>query len=87
MIPTMMVFGLVFGRWWRLATVGAVVVWPTVLLVTGVYELSWNVLWPLVGAALLGLVNAAVGIAVHQGLLVLVRRLRHRYEAARDVPG
>lgn len=76
MIPTMMVFGLVLGRWWRVALAGAAFFWPTLLLVTGVLSFSRSQLGQLALAALLGLVNAAVGVAVHQVLLLLVRRLR-----------
>lgn len=76
MIPTMIVFGLVLGRWWRVALAGAAVFWPTLLLVTGVLSFSRSQLAQLALAALLGLVNAAVGVAVHQVLLLLVRRLR-----------
>lgn len=72
MIPTMILFGLVTGRWWRLALVAAAIVWPGLLLFDGVMGVSVDLL----AAALLGMVNAAVGVAVHQAVLRLVRRFR-----------
>lgn len=72
MIPTMILFGLVTGRWWRSALVGAAIVWPAVLLVDGVMGVSAGLLV----AALAGAVNAAVGVAIHQALLLLVRQVR-----------
>ena len=72
MIPTMILFGLVTGRWWRLALIAAAIVWPVLLLVDGVVGISADLL----AAALFGVVNAAVGVAVHQALLWLVRRVR-----------
>jgi len=72
MIPTMILFGLVTGRWWRLALIAAAIFWPVLLLVDGVMGISADLL----AAALFGAVNAAVGVAVHQGLLWLVRRVR-----------
>jgi len=72
MIPTMIVFGLITGRWWRLALVAAAILWPALLLVDGVMGVSAGLLV----AALLGAANAAIGVAVHQALLWLVRRLR-----------
>lgn len=72
MIPTMILFGLITGRWWRLALIAAAILWPALLLVDGVMGLSAGLL----AAALLGAANAAVGVAVHQALLWLVRRVR-----------
>jgi hypothetical protein len=72
MIPTMILFGLITGRWWRLALIAAAIFWPVLLLVDGVMGLSAGLL----AAALLGAVNAAVGVAVHQALLWLVRGVR-----------
>lgn len=76
MIPTMIVFGLIFGWWWRPTLVAAAIVWPTLLLVTGVPTLSWQLPLTLAAAAALGAVNAGVGVAVDQGILWSVRRLR-----------
>lgn len=72
MIPVMIVAGLVFGRWWKLALVSAAIAWPILLVATGVTR-SFGTLF---GAALLAAANAAVGVVVHQAALRLVRRLR-----------
>lgn len=72
MIPTMIVFGLLFGRWWRLSGAAAVIVWPLILVMTGVLGIAPR----LAGAAAFGLVNAAAGVAAHQAVLRLVRLLR-----------
>lgn len=47
MIPTLIVFGLVFGRWWRLSLAVAAVGWPAALVAGDVMELEVG----LVGAA------------------------------------
>ncbi|WP_221933017.1 hypothetical protein [Tessaracoccus rhinocerotis] len=71
----MILFGLVMGRWWRAALVSAAIVWPMLLIVTGVPEPgSW--LSTLLLGGLLAVANAAVGVAVHQALLGLVRLIR-----------
>lgn len=72
MIPTMIVFGLVFGRWWRSALVLSAVIWAALLVADGVmgFELG------LLGAALLAAANAAIGVLVHQGVLRAYRWLR-----------
>lgn len=77
MIPTMIVYGLVVGRWWKTALLTATLGWPTLLLIQGPLQsgpgfLTWSVLL----AAFLGLANAAVGVGVHQGILALIRWLR-----------
>jgi hypothetical protein len=78
MIPTMIVLGLLLGRWWALALVAGGIVWPVVLLGTGVIEPGT----PLLGAAVLGFLNAGVGALLHQGILRLVRRRRRRPDQA-----
>lgn len=56
----MIVFGLVFGRWWRSALVLSAVVWDVLMIGDGVmgFELG-----------LLGAASAATGVLVHQGVL------------------
>lgn len=78
MIPTMLLFGLLFGRWWRLALPAAAVAWPAVLLVDGTMTVEPGLL----AAAGLALVNAAAGTLVHQGALRAFRILRRRRDAA-----
>lgn len=70
MIPTMILFALILARWWRIALVAAVVVWPVVVLADGTISSAGEIL----AAALLGVANAAVGVAAHQVVLQTVRR-------------
>lgn len=72
MIPTMILFGLIFGRWWRVTLVAAALGWPLLLVVTDVAGIDSTLL----GAAALAVVNAGVGVLVHQGFLLAYRRLR-----------
>ncbi len=76
----MLLVGLVLGRWWRLALVLAIVGWPLLLVANQVVPAdgSWAVrdAGTLAGGALLAAANTAVGIAVHQALLALVRSIR-----------
>ncbi len=71
MIPTMIVFGMVFGYWWRAALIAAPFLWPLLLVELGGLGLSGVPV-----AAVLGLLNAAVGVAAIQGGLWAARRLR-----------
>lgn len=85
MIPTLILFGLVFGRWWRFSIVLAAVGWPIILVLTDVMNLEWG----LFGAAALAVVNTLVGVTVHQVVLLFVRRartLRQRPDAPNDQP-
>ncbi|MBC6457290.1 hypothetical protein [Actinomadura sp. HBU206391] len=71
MIPTMILFGLVFGRWWRASLLAAAVIWPVVLLAGDVT----TSLSTLAGGAGLAVLNTLVGVAIHQGVLSVVRSL------------
>ena len=72
MIPTVILFGLIFGGWWRTTLVAAALGWPLLLVVTDVAEFGPA----LVAAGALALLIAAVGVLVHQGVLLGSRRLR-----------
>ena len=73
MIPTMILLGLVLGRWPRVAIATAAVGWPVLLVVDGFgFEAV------LLGAAIVAAVNAAVGVLVHQGGLHLYSHFRGR---------
>ncbi|WP_405100483.1 hypothetical protein [Micromonospora sp. NBC_01412] len=72
MIPTLILFGLVFGRWWRAALAVAALGWPLLLVATGVLGVEPA----LAGASGLAVLNAAVGVVVHQSVLWLVRNHR-----------
>lgn len=72
LIPTLILFGFVFGRWWRLALVLATLGWPALLLATGVIDSGGE----FVAAAALALVNTLAGVLPHQAALWSIRRLR-----------
>ena len=74
MIPTMILLGLVLGRWPLGAIVLAALGWPVLLFATDVVALDAGLLEGAVVAA----ANAAVGVLVHQGGLHLYRRFRGR---------
>lgn len=72
MIPTLIVAGLVFGRWWKTTLAVAAIGWPVWLVAGEVMGLQAGLL----GAAALAVINTAVGVAVHQAVRRLVGRLR-----------
>ena len=69
MIPTMIVFGLLLGRWWRPTLILAALIWPAVLVADNVMDVHAGLLT----AAGLGALNAGVGILLHRAFLWLVR--------------
>ncbi|MFC0503565.1 hypothetical protein [Micromonospora costi] len=72
MIPTLILFGVVAGRWWRLALAVAALLWPVLLVATGAMGVGPELL----GAAVLAVANTAVGVLVHQGVRWAVRSVR-----------
>lgn len=72
MVPTMIIFGLIFGRWWLAALVAGAVIWPAMVVFSGAMEVELGLL----AAALFGLVNTAVGVGIHRGVLAVVRNAR-----------
>lgn len=81
MIPTMILFGLAFGRWWRTAVVVGALGWPLVLIATDVMDVEPGLL----GAAVLGMINTGLGVLVHQGAAKALGRLRHPRTLARNL--
>jgi hypothetical protein len=75
-IPSLILFGVIFGRWWRPVLATAAVGWPLVLVATNVIDLSESTM--LVGAGLFGVANAAVGVLAHHACLRAYRGFRHR---------
>jgi hypothetical protein len=72
MIPTLILWGLVSGRWWRFSVIAASVGWPVALVATEVIGVGSE----LIGAAILAAANTFVGVIVHQAALWGVRRGR-----------
>ncbi|WP_256840498.1 hypothetical protein [Ornithinimicrobium faecis] len=71
MIPTLIMFGLIFGRWWKTSLVIGSLGWPVLLVVSGI-DLSGQQTLEAIG---LGLLNTLVGIVVHQVILHMVRAI------------
>jgi len=82
MIPTLILFGLLFGRWWRSVLIVAAVGWPVLLLATGAVSAVGADLIPDAGLAV---INAGVGVAINQGGHWSLRKFRHT--RARKAPG
>jgi hypothetical protein len=74
-IPTLLVVGLLAGRWYAVPL--AVVAWPLILVLVGVTTDPLS----LAGGAGLAAINTAVGVAVHKVVVCLVR---HGVRAARS---
>ncbi|MFC7546968.1 hypothetical protein [Plantactinospora sp. GCM10030261] len=72
-IPLLVLFGLLLGRWWRSTLITAAVAWPVLLVAGGVASVEPGLL----GAAGLAAVNTGVGVLIHQGILRLTRTFRH----------
>lgn len=72
MIPTLILFGLVFGRWWRPSLIAAAVGWPVLLITTDVMSVEAGLL----GASAIAITNAAVGVLAHQVIYRIACRLR-----------
>jgi hypothetical protein len=78
----MILFGLVFGRWWKLALLVGAIFWPLILMWDGVYQQTLDPevsttggpIGLTVGAALLGFLNTGIGVGLHQSVLALLRR-------------
>ncbi len=76
MIPTMIVFGIVFGRWWRWSILAGGVVWALLLLATNSMAGSSGGTW--LEAIFLGVANTAIGVAFFLLARLVVRAFRPR---------
>jgi hypothetical protein len=79
-IPTLILFGLIFGRWWHLCLVVATVGWPLLLVETDVMDADARQLF---GAAFLAAINTSVGVLVHQGVRAAFKATLYRHRAGR----
>lgn len=70
MIPTVLVVGLLFGRWWKITVPVAVLGWPILLIATGVDSgFSFAV-----GAGFIAAANVVVGVLAYQAVRLVARR-------------
>jgi hypothetical protein len=74
-IPTVIVLGLIVGRWWLLPV--AALAWSALLLATGTIELAET---PAAGA--LALTNCAVGVVIHKASRDLLRAFGRSFARA-----
>jgi len=70
-IPILILFGLLFGRWWRLSLIAAALGWPVLLVASDVMSVEPGLL----GASGLAIANTGIGVLVHQGVLLVIRKL------------
>ena len=80
MIPTLILFGAVFGRWWRVTLLVSAVGWPALLVVTGAMTPGPA----LAGATGLAVLNSGAGVLIHQGILRGGRKLRRALASRRS---
>ena len=73
----MLLVGLVFGRWWRVAIPLGGLAWAVLLIADG----TGSGLRFAFGAAVLGAANTAAGALIHQGALRSFRAVRGRLGA------
>jgi hypothetical protein len=69
MIPTLLLIGLLAGRWYVVGL--AAIAWPLLLTLVGATDLSADD-WPV--AAFLAAANTAVGVAIHRSAVSLAKR-------------
>ncbi|MBG0567318.1 hypothetical protein [Actinoplanes aureus] len=62
MIPTLILFGLVAGRWWRTTLLAGTLGWPILLLAQDIVRPGAGLL----PVFLLAVVNTGAGVLVHQ---------------------
>lgn len=74
MIPTLLLVGLVFGRWWRVTVPMATVAW-VVLLLAGGYGSGLSFA---AGAGAFALANLVLGVLVFQAIALLAHGLAAR---------
>jgi hypothetical protein len=71
LIPTLLLVGLLLGRWWRVVIPVAAIGWTALLMATGVDSgLAFAL-----GATMLALVNVTIGVLVFQAAWFAWRRV------------
>lgn len=81
MIPTLLLFGFLFGRWWKTALIVGTLGWLIILWAdpgTRSFDPAF-----IVSAAALALANTAVGVVIHQLLRLLWHLLRRLIKPSR----
>jgi hypothetical protein len=70
-IPTLLLVGFAFGRWWKVTVPAGVVAWDLWLIADG----SVSGLRFAAGAASLALVNLVVGVVLFHSVRAVIRRI------------
>lgn len=78
MIPTLILFGLLIGRWRVASLAVGTAGWPALLWVGGIISSLQEVL----GAAAFAFGNTLIGVVVHQTVLHLVRATRRQFKVS-----
>jgi hypothetical protein len=78
MIPTMLLVGLVFGRWWRVTIPVGTLAWVVLLIATG----TGSGLPFVLGAAAFGAANVIVGVLAYQAIAWLAHAIVHTLRPA-----
>jgi hypothetical protein len=74
LIPTLLLAGILFGKWWRVSIPVGSIGWAILLASTGVVSGPGGV----ASAALFAFVNVTVGVLVFQGARSAIRAIPHR---------
>jgi hypothetical protein len=69
MIPTLILAGILLGRWWKFIIPAAAIAWPLLLIVAGISLGGADV----VSAGILAVMNTAVGVSIFLGVRWLAR--------------
>lgn len=78
MIPTMLLFGLILGRWWKTCLVAGTLFWTLLLWTMDIIESPNEFL----SAGGLAALNTLVGVGIHQLVLRLARSQRGSHSTA-----
>jgi hypothetical protein len=79
-IPTLIMVGAIFGRWWRVTLLASAIGWPVLLVVTGAMSIGPA----LADAAGLAGLNTGAGVLLHQGILRGGRKLQRARASRRS---
>jgi hypothetical protein len=71
MVPTLLIVGFLFGRWWRLVAPVAILGWPAWLIAVGVGSGPGFAL----GATVVAAFNVTVGVLAYHILRTLARHI------------
>jgi hypothetical protein len=82
MIPTLLLVGLAFGKWWRISIPAATIGWALLLLATGVVSDLTHV----AGAAWFGFINVTVGVLVFQAVRLAYHGVSRQHRHAAPSP-